>query len=229
MDIYQIKEGYRYNSDTMFLYDFISKNRLKGEVLDVGAGCGVLGMLLKRDFININLSLLEIQELNLKLIRKNLAINSLNCDIIHVDFSNFKDEKRFDFIVSNPPFYHDGVKESENSHKNISRYSRNLNLKILIKTASSHLKPHGVLSFCYDSKQIKEICVLLEEFKFALTRVQFIYPKRGKNASLVLIEAKKSSKSMCKVTEPIYVFSGEKYTKEAEEIFKKANLKSLDM
>jgi len=46
MIITQPKNGYRYNSDTMFLYDFIREGGVRGEVLEVGCGSGVLGLLL---------------------------------------------------------------------------------------------------------------------------------------------------------------------------------------
>ncbi len=62
MTFYQYKDGYRYNSDTVFLYNFISQEKLKGKLLDVGSGCGILGLLLKRDFSDIELYQIDIQE-----------------------------------------------------------------------------------------------------------------------------------------------------------------------
>ena len=59
MKIYQLKDGYRYNSDSVFLYNFIREFGVFGDVLDVGAGSGVVGFLLKRDFANINLTSLD--------------------------------------------------------------------------------------------------------------------------------------------------------------------------
>ena len=49
MLLYQPESGYCYNSDSMFLYDFVSSFKPKGEVLDVGAGCGIVGLLVARD------------------------------------------------------------------------------------------------------------------------------------------------------------------------------------
>ena len=52
MILAQLENGYRYNSDTLVLYDFICSGvgEISGRVLDVGAGCGILGLLLKSDF-----------------------------------------------------------------------------------------------------------------------------------------------------------------------------------
>ncbi len=228
MIITQPKNGYRYNSDTMFLYDFIREGGVRGEVLDTGCGSGVLGLLLKRDFHKISLSLLDILEANVNLAAANASQNGLEAEFITADFAKFKTEKRFDLIVSNPPFYHDGVKKSENKHLRTARYSENLPLSALVRTANSLLKPRGVFSFCYDAKRLAEILLCLAEFKFTLTRLCFVYPKADGAANLALIEAKKSSKSLAQILPPIFVFEGGVYSKKTAEIFATANTQSKD-
>lgn len=229
MIIYQLKNGYRYNSDTLMLYDFLFKLKPKGKVLEVGAGSGVLGLLLARDLPNTQITMLDIQKQNIELCIKNSNENEIKCNIIEADYTNFKSDERFEFIVSNPPYYHDGVKKSQNEHLNISRYSSNLTLDKFIQNSSSHLKPHGSLVFCYDAKQLMYISHLLLESKFSMTKLSFIYPKKGKSAKIALIEAKKSSKSLCDVLESIYLSDEIGYSKEASLIFKRANLQSVDL
>ena len=111
MILAQLENGYRYNSDTLVLYDFICSvvGEISGRVLDVGAGCGILGLLLKRDFQKIDLSMLDLLELNSKISSFNAKSNCLEARAITADFANFKDSEKFDLIISNPPFYHDGV------------------------------------------------------------------------------------------------------------------------
>ncbi|MCZ6156624.1 methyltransferase [Campylobacter ureolyticus] len=229
MIIYQLKDGYRYNSDTIMLYNFIFDISPKGDILEVGAGCGVLGLLLKRDLKNANLTLMDIQKENIKLCEINSNENRLDINTILADFKEFRSDKRYDVIISNPPYYHDGVIKSENLHLNISRYSSNLSLSDLIQNSSTHLKSHGSLIFCYDAKQLMNVAYLLLKNKFCMTKLKFIYPKIGKRAKIALIEAKKSSKSLCLVDEGFYLSDENGYTKEALKLFKKANLESKDI
>ena len=228
MIIFQLKDGYRYNSDTMFLYDFAQENGLKGKVLDVGCGSGILGLLLKRDFRDISLSLLDILEINIAISKRNACANGLDAEFITADFANFKTDARFDYVVSNPPFYHDGAKESLNEHLRAARYSRSLDLRDFIACANSLLAPRGTLIFCYDAKRTAEILTALKEFKLTPTRLKAVHPRRNKEAKLILIEAKKSSKSLMKISPPIFAFEGESYSAEAGKIFARADTKSED-
>ncbi|HEC1793620.1 TPA: methyltransferase, partial [Campylobacter lari] len=77
LKLFQHSKGYRYNNDSLLLFDFLSKNNLKGNILDIGCGCGILGLLIKQRFPNSNVYLLDIQEQNIKLSYKNAKENKL--------------------------------------------------------------------------------------------------------------------------------------------------------
>ncbi|EAI4213679.1 methyltransferase, partial [Campylobacter coli] len=44
----QLSDGYRYNSDSLLLADFVLEMGIKNQVLEVGSGCGIIGILLKK-------------------------------------------------------------------------------------------------------------------------------------------------------------------------------------
>ena len=91
MKLFQLKDGYRYNSDSLFLWDFARKNcsfKVRQSLLDVGCGCGILGLLLARDF-NCALSCIDIQPQNCELAQINAQANDIKASIICADF--FKD------------------------------------------------------------------------------------------------------------------------------------------
>jgi len=206
MQLYQKNEGYRYNSDTLLLYDFISFFKPKGKILDVGSGCGILGLLIKRDFLHVELSQIDIQEINCTLTRKNAQYNKLDSKVICEDIIKSNFESNFDFIISNPPFYHKGTQKSENKSLSISRHSDYLPFDDFAKKVSKILNFRGSFIFCYDAKQIDTLLACLLKYNLKVNDIKFIYPKQDKEASLVIIHAKKGSKSICKVLPPFYMY-----------------------
>ena len=206
----------------------LNPRAIYGDVLDVGAGCGILGLLLKRDFESINLSLLEIQERNLEILRLNSLQNDLPAEILHADFAEFKIKKRFDFIVSNPPFYRERISLSKEPHMALSKSAASLSLRDFVRSANAHLKPGGTLIFCYEAGKLAKICELLGEFRLNLTRLGFVYPDISKPAKLALLQARKNSRSPCEIVLPIYASAHGKRTAQAHAIYKSADLTSVD-
>ncbi|MFV0480354.1 MAG: tRNA1(Val) (adenine(37)-N6)-methyltransferase [Campylobacteraceae bacterium] len=227
MILYQYEKGYRYNSDSMFLYDFITSFHPKGEVLDVGCGCGILGLLIKRDFPSINLTSIDIQEEHILLAQKNAEINELHVKTILADFTKANFDKQFDLIISNPPFYLQNTKQSEDERLKISRYENYLPFSKLFSQSYKLLNSGGSLIFCYDVNQIDKLMYELHNFKLKVSDICFVHPRADKESNIALIRAKKNSKSSTKIHSPLFVFEGKEYTKRVRDIFTKASTKSV--
>ena len=222
-----------YNSDTHFLYNFIVENlkkykNIKGEILDIGSGSGILGLLVAKDFEKIKLNQCEIQEMFQFFTKKNSETNKINSKLYEGSFSNIEFDKKFDICVSNPPFYHSDVIKSENESLKIARYNDSLPLEIFIKKTATILNSEGKFFFCYDVKQINEILLLLNKYKFNLEALQFVHPKESKDATLVLVYAKRNSKSLTKVLTPLIVFDEKnEFTSFVQDIYKKSSTHSI--
>ncbi|MDA3968690.1 tRNA1(Val) (adenine(37)-N6)-methyltransferase [Helicobacter ibis] len=226
--IYQPKNGYCYNSDTLFLYDFALKFLKKDSyVLDVGAGCGILGILCARD-ISISLSSIEKNKNAFLLCANNFRINKISANCILGDFLEYDFlESRFDFIISNPPFYHSNVIKSENEWIYMARYSENLPLLSMIEKINSILKPNGEFVFCYDSKALCDVLTSLKRYKINPIEIRFVYPSSSKDSTIFLCRAKKNSKSQSKILPPLFTHDNGEFSMEVKEIYKKANTWSI--
>jgi len=225
--LYQPTTGYCYNSDSIFLYDFISDFKPKGKLLDVGCGVGIISLLLSRDF-HLNTSIIDKQESMLSYAKHNYYLNNLEVQSYLGDFLEVNLSKRYDYIISNPPFYDERVKQSENIHLNIARYAQHLPIDAFIKRVKSLLKPRGYFIFCYDAKQIDVLLFTLKTYKIMPEKIGFVHSKIDRESKLVIISARNNSKSMTKVLPPLIVFDeNNTYTKKAQEAFDKANTYSI--
>ena len=227
MLLYQPNSGYCYNSDSIFLYDFINSFNPKGKVLDVGAGCGVVGLLVARDNEKVVLEAVEKQEQFVEYATINARVNKIDYKINKCDFIEFDEKIKYDYIISNPPFYHDGASRSEDEMLFNARYNINLPLRDFFKKVSKLLNPKAHFIFCYDASQFGLICAELDKVKLRVVDVQFVHPKVDRKASLVMIHARNSSKSLMKVWPPFISFIGSEFSSEAQSIYKKAKTQSI--
>jgi len=227
MLLYQPQSGYCYNSDSIFLYDFINFFKPKGRVLDVGAGCGVVGLLVARDNVKVKLEAVEKQDAFVEYASINARVNKIDYKIHKKDFLELDDNYKYDYIISNPPFYHESISVSDDEMLFNARYNINLPLKEFFKKVSRVLKPHSHFIFCYDASQFSLICAELERVKLRVVDVRFVHPKIDKKASLVMLHVRNGSKSMLNIHKPLISFDGKDFTTEVQDIYKKASTQSI--
>ena len=233
MVLYQPANGYCYNSDTHFLFNFICENlkkykNIKGEFLDIGSGSGILGLLVAKEYEKLNLNQCEIQTQFQFFSSKNAQTNKINATLYKGSYKDFDFDKKFDICISNPPFYHSDVIKSEKENIKIARYNDYMPLRDFIKKSSQVLKNDGKFFFCYDCKQLADIILYLKEFKLNLEALQFVHPNDSKDATLVMIYAKKNSKSLVKILNPLIVFDeNNEFTKTVQNIYKEAQTHSI--
>lgn len=226
MFLYQEEKGFLFNSDSHFLFDFISNFNPRGNLLDIGCGCGILGLLVARDF-KVNLFNIDTQEHNVLLTKKNAEVNNLKTSTYHDNFLTHNFKEKFDFIISNPPYYHDGVSKSDNSVMHISRYNEHLPLKELIQKVNQIITPRGHFIFCYDAKQLAPIMIALDDFKFSVEDIRFVHGTKEKQSSLVLIHARKGSKALTKVHPPLIHFKDGENSAKAKKVYEKTMTYSI--
>jgi len=227
MQLYQPLNGYCYNSDSIYLYGFISQFEPRGKMLDIGVGCGVLGLLVARDFQRVELEGVELQEDFVKYAKKNAAVNKIKYNLFHTDLRDFNPQYQYDYIISNPPFYHEGASRSEHDMIATARSNLSLPLEDFFKKVSRLLKPKGHFIFCYDPQQFGLICVALQKYNMRVVDMRFIHPKNGKNASLVMLHVRKNSKSLIKTWPPFFAFDTDEFSLEAQQLYKRAKTHSI--
>ena len=98
--------------------------------------------------------------------------------------------------------------------------------KQFLDKANKSLTERGELMFCYEAKRFDDIIKLLPN-PLKIIDVQFVYPKKDKLANLVMIRAKRHSKSMLKFHSPIFNFDETDFSAKAKQIYQKANTISV--
>ncbi len=226
MYLYQESDGFLFNSDAHFLYDFISGFAPHGNVLDIGAGCGIVGLLTARDF-SVSLTMLDIQNQNAFLCRQNAKVNEIEADIIEDDFLQHRFKKKYDFVLSNPPYYHGGADRSKKESIAISKHAEFLDFEAMVTKINTIIKPRGHFLFCYDAKQLPQLMEILQTKKFRVTDLRFVHGTPHKHAQLVLVHAQKGSRALTTIHPPLIHFAGTEMSEEVKSIYQKTRTYSI--
>ncbi|GAA7163862.1 tRNA1(Val) (adenine(37)-N6)-methyltransferase [Helicobacter pylori] len=226
--LYQPLNAYSYNSDSLFLYDF-SRPFIKnsGAILDIGSGCGVLGLLCARDNPLASVHLVE-KDSKMAFCSQKNALKFPNAQVFESDFLDFNPPILYDAIVCNPPFYALGSIKSKN--KGHARHQSELDFASLVVKVKKCLKPKGYFIFCYEALSLCLVIESLKSAKLTLETLRFVQSFKDKNAHLMLGLARNNSKSALKVLPPLITHNSKNQsdnTKEVLSIYQICNTYSI--
>lgn len=95
-------------------------------ILDVGTGSGCIAVSLQKSLPNCKVSALDISKEAIETASINASLNEVDIKFIHADIRTFATEKKFDLIVSNPPYI--TQREKEEMHENVLEHEPHLAL-----------------------------------------------------------------------------------------------------
>jgi tRNA1Val (adenine37-N6)-methyltransferase len=147
-------------------------------VLDIGAGTGILSLMLAQRSNAEQIDSLEIDEKAYEQCVENFE-NSPWSDRLfcfHAGLDEFVDEPEdeYDLIISNPPFYSEDFK-SDNSQRDLARFQDALPFEDLIEAANLLLSENGVFAVIIPFKEEEnfiDLCAEVELYPVKVTRVK---------------------------------------------------------
>ncbi|GAA4077493.1 methyltransferase [Flavobacterium cheonanense] len=147
-------------------------------VLDIGAGTGILSLMLAQRSNAEQIDSLEIDEEAYEQCVENFE-NSPWSDRLfcfHAGLDEFVDEPEdeYDIIISNPPFYSEDYK-TDSSQRDLARFQDALPFEDLIEAADLLLSENGIFAVIIPFKEEErfiDLCSEVELFPVKVTRVK---------------------------------------------------------
>ena len=119
----------RFDYGTRVLLNSVDIDKLSGNVLDLGCGLGVVGIILGTFNKGINIDMVDINERAIDLAKNNLVLNNIKANVFVSDiYSNI--DNKYDFIITNPPI----------------RAGKNV-IRVFLLGSYDYLKDDGILYF----------------------------------------------------------------------------------
>ena len=83
--------------------DLSANNRKKGKLLDLGCGYGPIGIIMKRVFPSMEVTMVDINNRAIELAKQNAESNSVKCVDVHQSDGCSNVEGLYDVVLTNPP------------------------------------------------------------------------------------------------------------------------------
>ncbi|BCL60806.1 SAM-dependent methyltransferase [Desulfomarina profundi] len=212
---YQHKEGYRFSIDSVLLAHFTTVK--KGDcILDLGSGCGILGLILmyRHGSRIASITAVEIQISLAALTEKNFMANGFDrsCSVYRADIRNLFDycqRGSFSKVICNPPFYRSGRgRVSVNEESLLARHQISCSLTEFLAVAAAAVKNRGSVYFIYPATELAELIQDAKKYGLEPKQIRFVYsyPGRGKSAELVLISFLKNGGPGVDIMRPLHIY-----------------------
>ena len=226
MYIMQDNEMFNFSLDSVLLPNFITINKKINNVLDIGCGNAPIPLILSTK-TSANIIGVEIQKEVYDLAIESVSYNKLNdrIKIYNEDINEFWKNLPlggFDIITCNPPFfkYKDDSKINKNDYKTIARHEKQLNLEQICDISKKLLKNNGVLGIVHRPERLIDIILEMKKNNIDPKKVQLVYPHKDSNATILLIEGRKTGNPGLKILPPLYSHkSNGDYTDEIKKFF----------
>lgn len=204
--VIQAEKGYRFSIDSLLLSDFVT-TAPGDRVVDLGAGCGVLGLMLLAGRPLDHVFCLEIQGALADQASRNAALNGFSRkmsvvvgDMRHPPLC----PSIADVVVCNPP-YRAAKSGRMNPHaaKAIARHELLASLNDVLSAAGRVLKPKGRINLVYPAGRLTDLLAKMRAFDLEPKRLRLQYAGRDREANLVFVEAARGGRAGLKVLPPL--------------------------
>lgn len=147
-------------------------------ILDIGAGTGILSLMLAQRSNAEQIDAIEIDENAYEQCVENFESSPWRDRLFcfHAGLDEFMDEPEdeYDIIISNPPFYTDDFK-SENEQRDLARFADAMPFEDLVEAANLLLSENGIFAVIIPYKEEEKFIALADDFElypFKITRVK---------------------------------------------------------
>ena len=207
----QPRRGYRFSIDSILLGRFAIA-RPRDRVLDLGAGCGVVALMIAALKHPREVVAIEIQPQLAELIDRNAALNSLTsvrgvCADIRARRIAGVDSASFDLIVANPPYY-DAARgrHSPGAGRRVARSGTDSDLADFVAAARRYACNGARVAFTFAANRSAELIATMRARQLEPKRIRFVHPRVDLPAASVLVEARAAGGVEVAIEPPLILY-----------------------
>lgn len=160
-------------------------------ILDIGTGTGIIALMLAQRS-QATVEAIDIDKEACVQATENAAASPYTerIKVVHAscaDFAASNQQKRYDLIVSNPPYFINSLKCPDNK-RTVARHTDTLLLSDLIREAQTLLSPSGRIALVLPYERLEEVKALASANHLYICRQTDVIPTPGAAPKRLLVE-----------------------------------------
>ena len=212
LTLIQPLDGYRSSIDALLLAYFASIGRASHQAIDLGAGCGIVGLSLLLMKHVKQVTAIEAQPELAELAKQNAALNEVDKQytISIKDIRKLKDDSEirhsFDLVITNPPFWPTTHRLPANPQRRIACHEVLGTLSDWIHAASQLVSyKRGRLVLIYPAQRTTLLLNTFAKVGFSTSKMMLVHPFPHKCAELILVEARPRKEGVMSILPPLFL------------------------
>lgn len=181
----------------------------RGErVCDLGAGTGLLGLLLLAREPSLHITNVELQRAACDLARRTAALNGLEASVTCVE-GDLRDTAlltpgSFDLVIANPPYFAEGTgAQAESSARRAARSEVTCTLEDICAAAARLTRWGGRFALVFRTERMAELMELTRRHGLEPKRLRMVHNTAHSAPSLLLLECRRGGKTGLVVEAPL--------------------------
>lgn len=206
--LWQPARGYRAGIDAVLLAAACPAEPGQS-VLELGCGTGTASFCLAARVPGLALTGVERQPEIAALARRNGAENDIPMEVVEADLADLPAallRRSFHHVIANPPYFQRETSHASPHEGREAAMGEETPLALWIGTAARRLAPKGWLTLIHRPERLADILGVMAGL--GSVQVQPLQPRQGRDASLLLIRARKGGRAPLRLHAPLLLHRG---------------------
>ncbi|MCK9274768.1 MAG: methyltransferase [Syntrophales bacterium] len=223
--VLQKKKGYRFSLDSILLASF-SYLGFRDHAVELGAGSGIISMILALRDKPENITGIDIQESQVQMAERSAHLNGLESRVRFLcadirKIRSYLEPESFTAVVCNPPYRKIRTgKINPDRQKAEARHELNGGVSDFMEATRYLLKEKGHLFVIFPAQRSVTLLSSMRKCCIEPKRIRFVYSDKKSPAEFILAEGRKGGGEEAKIDQPLVVYDERgSYSEELKDIF----------
>ena len=207
----QPRHGYRFSIEAILLGRFVHANT-RDRVLELGAGCGVVSIMMASLYKPREVVALEIQPMLAEMIARNATFNGF--DSVHAVCADLRQKKiaglkpaSFDLIIANPPYRATAAgRENPDHGRRLARGESAAALHDFVAAARRYARTGARIAFVFTARRSAELISTMRSCRLEPKRIRSVHPRIASPATVILLEARAAGGIEVAIEPPLILY-----------------------